>query len=72
MPSDLQIGRDLMACAEQRIAEALSRETPGQAASAIFQFYTLLSSQEEREAFVAVLGTSLAIRKGEHLGPMRE
>jgi len=61
--SDLQKERDLMRVSDGQISEALALKSPGRAASEIANAYLRLQSNAERQAFVAVLGSRLAVLK---------
>jgi hypothetical protein len=53
-----------MSRAEKIVRESLANKSPGKGASELFQAYTLLSSESEREAFVSVLVTRVAVSCG--------
>lgn len=57
--------RDLMADAERKIRAAIEDHSPGRAATEIFAAYAQLGKSEERNAFVSVLASRLAV--SEHL-----
>jgi hypothetical protein len=53
---------DMMRLAERSVIAALAGVSPGKAASNILQTYKNLSCDAERAAFVAVLGTRVAVQ----------
>jgi hypothetical protein len=59
--TDLQNERKLMAMANRKIDEALRSESPGQSTSSLMQSYSLLSTDIEKAAFVAVLASRAAL-----------
>ena len=61
----LQLQRDLMAQADKKIREVLARHSPGEATALIFSAYRNLDNTDERNAFVSVLASRVAV--AEHL-----